>query len=150
MAAVQKFALLGRDIQNQFGAMNKALQESLIVSERNKLRQRINTMKLRFEREALEKLLKDYYTNANLQHMIVQLKGEKPILTPILIPINHVLPERTELAHRLFQPADDSTFAMIVSTMVRLCGLYEDRYRDRFTETINTVPEISVFDPVTD
>ncbi|MCJ1328817.1 hypothetical protein MMC10_005494, partial [Thelotrema lepadinum] len=76
MAAVQKFALLGRDIQNQFGAMNKAPQESLIVSERNKLRQRINTMKLRFERETLEKLLKNYYTNADLQHMIAQLKGE--------------------------------------------------------------------------
>ena len=142
--ACQNFALLGRDMQSQFGALNKAPKGNLIINERNKLRQRINTMKLRFEREALEKLLEDY------QHMIAQLKGEKPISTPMLAPVNHVLRECTELAHRLFQSADDSTFALIVGTMVRLCGLHEDRYRNRFADTASTVFKISVFDPAAD
>ena len=150
IAACQQFALLRRDIQSQFGAMNKAPEGNLFIGEHNKLRQRINTMKLCFKREALEKLLRDYHTNADLQYMIAQLKGEKPISTPMLAPINYVLPERIELAHRLFQPADDFTFTLIVSTMVRLCGLHEDRYHDRFAETTNTAPKTSVFDPATD
>ena len=107
-------------------------------------------MKLRFEREVLEKLLKDYHTNADLQHMIAQLKGEKLNSTPILVSVNHILQERTELAHRLFQSADDSTFVLIINTIVRLCGLHENRYRNRFAETVSIVSKISVFNPAAD
>ena len=84
-------------------------------------------LKSRTEKQAFEKLLKDFHPTADLQHMVAQLQGEEPLSAPMLAAVPHALPERNKLAKDLFVSADDGAFADIVNTMSRLCALSEDR-----------------------
>jgi len=57
---------------------------------------------------------------------VTQLIGEEPA-SKMLIPVPHVLEERRQLAHDLFQPATESLFAKMVDTMARLYSLSEGK-----------------------
>ena len=59
---------------------------------------------------------------------LTQLDGEEPA-SKMLAPVSHILQERRQLAHDLFQPATESFFAKMVDVMARLCSLHEDKDR---------------------
>lgn len=127
ISAKSRWHLLGRQLKQEFGQINKAPQGCLVTTERQDLCRKIKTLKLRYEREAFEKLLNNFHSNADLEHMVAQLKGEKPLTTSMLAPVEHTLAQRTELAEILFSPANDSSFAQIVKTMAQLCKLHEEK-----------------------
>ena len=78
------------------------------------------------EREAFAKLLCDFHSVADLDHMVTQLSGGEPA-SKMLTPVSHVLKERRQLAHDLFQPATESSFTKMVDAMARLCSLLEGK-----------------------
>ena len=50
------------------------------------------------KREAFTKLLRDFHSAADLDHMVTQLNEEEPA-SKMLNPVPHVLEERRQLAH---------------------------------------------------
>lgn len=67
-----------------------------------------------------------FHSAADLDHMVTQLNGEGPA-SKMLTPVPHVLEERRQLAHDLFQPATEFSFAKMVDTVARLCSLSEGK-----------------------
>jgi len=58
--------------------------------------------------------------------MVTQLNGET-LAFKMLTSVQHVLQERRQLAHDIFQSAIESFFATLIDVMTRLCSLYEDK-----------------------
>ena len=54
---------------------------------------RLKALKLRVEYEAFIKLLRDFHSAADLEHMVIQLNGEEQA-SKMLTPVPHVLEER--------------------------------------------------------
>ena len=81
------------------------------LSQHRELARKIQTLKLHYEREAFRKLLQTFHSNADLEHMILQLKEEISPTRFMFTPVKFALPERDWLANHLFVPADDQAFA---------------------------------------
>jgi len=47
----------------------------------------------------------------------------------MLVSMQHILEERKQLAHDLFQSTIDFSFAKMINIMTRLCSFYEDKDR---------------------
>ena len=62
---------------------------------------------MRVEREAFTKLLRCFYSAADLDHMVTKLNGEEPTFK-MLTPVLYVLEKRRQLAHDLVQSATRS------------------------------------------
>ena len=82
---------------------------------------------MRYKRETFEKLLNDFHTNADLHHIITQLKKEKSVSVLMLALIFYVLLKRNELVVNFFVATDDAEFANIVNTIARLCLITEEK-----------------------
>ena len=115
VAAEQRRDVLGAALRQEFGHINKAPPEHVLSIERKEVMRTITTLKIRYEREAFQRFLRDFHTNADLQHMVGQLRGEEAVTASALKPVQHAHKERNELACRLFEPADGPAFAFVVN-----------------------------------
>lgn len=130
---------LGHQLKQQYGQINKVPKECPLAAERHELKKKVNKLKLRYEREAFDKLLNTFHSNADLEAMVAQLKGERLPTTAALAPIEHSLPQRNELATSLFKPAeDDITFSRIVEAMTQLCCACETKPSRNYSR--NSIP----------
>ena len=123
-AQKEKDALAQR-LKDDFGSIKNG-SKSPNGFQHTRVQSRLRALKLRVEREAFTTLLRDFHSAADLEHMVTQLNGEEPA-SKMLAPVPHVLEERRQLAHDLFQPATESSFAQMVDTMARLCSLSEGK-----------------------
>ena len=87
---------------------------------------RIRCVKLRKEREAFQKLLKDFHSTSDLDHVVAQMMSQELPLE-MLEPVEHILDSWRWLSEHLSKPAEDSSFAEIVETMAGLCLEVEER-----------------------
>ena len=131
----QKRAALKSELKCEFGTIAKGSSSPKGIEYKN-LHNKINALKVRGEREAFEKLLRDFHSTADLDHMVAQLRGEEPA-SSMLAPVEHILEERRRLAEDLFLPVTNSSFAKIVESMASLCVRYEERGSRRATELHN-------------
>ena len=69
--------------------------------QHTRVQSRLRALKLCVEREASTKLLRDFHSAADLEHTVTQLNGQEPA-SKMLTPVPHVLEERRQLAHDLF------------------------------------------------
>lgn len=92
--------------------------------QHTRVQSKLRTLRLRVEREAFTKILRDFHSAADLNHMVTQLNEEEPAFK-MLTPVQHVLEERRQLAHGLFQSATESSFVKTVDAMARLCSIYK-------------------------
>ena len=113
------------ELKSRYGQLQKAPLDCTVRHRHKELAQTIRKLKLQYERVALQKLLENFHSNADLDHMVMQLKGEAPVTQATLPPLQHSLPDREWLANKLFSPADDDTFAQIVESMARICPFVE-------------------------
>ena len=81
---------------------------------------------MRVEREAFTKLLRCFYSAADLDHMVTQLNREEPT-SKMLTPVLYILEKRRQLAHDVFQSATRSSSAKLVDIMARLYLLSEGK-----------------------
>ena len=116
---------LAQKLKDDFGSIKNGSKSPNGI-QHTRVQSRLRALKLRVEREAFIKLLRDFHSAADLEHMVIQLNGEEPA-SRMLTPVPHVLEERRQLAHDLFQPATESSFAQMVDTMARLCSLSEGK-----------------------
>ena len=116
---------LAQGLKDDFGFIKNGSKSPNGI-QHTRAQSRLRALKLRVEREAFTKLLRDFHSAADLEHMVTQLNGEEPA-SKMLAPVPHVLEERRQLAHDLFQPATESSFAQMVDTMARLCSLSEGK-----------------------
>lgn len=109
-----------------------------MLKQYRELNKRINTLKQRYEREAFEDILNDFHSNADLESMIAQLKGE-PLTSTVGLPaIRYGIPQRNELARNLFKPIeDDDAWSRVVTVMSELCLLSEEKPRQMLSSTAN-------------
>ncbi len=123
----QKKDALKQQLQDEFGSIKNG-SKSLGGVQHTRVQSKLRALKLRVEREAFTQILREFHCAADLDHMVLQLNGEEPA-SKMLAPVQHILEERRQLAHDLFQPATDSSFAKMVDVMARLCSLYEGKDR---------------------
>ncbi|KAI4192102.1 MAG: hypothetical protein LQ350_008699, partial [Teloschistes chrysophthalmus] len=116
---------LAQKLKDDFGSIKNG-SKSPIGIQHTRVYSRLQALKMRAEREAFAKLLRDFHSAADLDYMVTQLKGEEPA-SQMLTPVPYILEERRQLAHDLFQPATESSFATMVDTMARLCSLSEGK-----------------------
>ncbi|MCJ1473138.1 hypothetical protein MMC13_001789 [Lambiella insularis] len=128
---------LKKRLENGFGSISKG-SKSPDGIKYARIRNKVRALKLRLERDTFIKVLRDFHSTADLDHMVNQLNGQEPPST-ILAPIPHVLGERTQLAHDLFEPATESSFAEMADLMTRLCLRSEGKDR-RNRDTFKTDP----------
>ena len=114
-------------LKQTFGSIINAPKDDPLAIEHKQLINEISTLKTRYERAGFAKLLDEFHTNADLEHMIAQLKGEQSTTTSAVTPVHHVLNERRKLAELLFQSVNDIEFSQIITTMAMLCRLQEDK-----------------------
>lgn len=122
----EKDALKQR-LQDEFGSIKNG-SKSPDGKQHARVQSKLRALKLRVEREAFTQILREFHSAADLDHMVSQLNGEEPA-SKMLAPVQHILEERRQLAHDLFQPATESSFAKMVDVMARLCSLYEGKDR---------------------
>ena len=144
--AKANFEELSKKLRHEYGQINKAPAGSEDLLKRNALRTQIISLKSKCERKAFQEILENFHSNADLEQMVLQLKGEKPMKLSMLEPTQHALPERKELAELLFVPADSSTFPRIVNTMARLCDLRQPQSTTE--DNIYPPPELDEEPPV--
>jgi len=125
-AQKQKDALAQR-LQDGFGSIKNG-SKSPDGIQHTRVQSKLRALKLRTERDAFAQILRQFHSAADLDHTVTQLNGEKPA-SKMLVPVPHVLEERRQLAHDLFQPATESSFAKMVDVMARLCSLFEGKDR---------------------
>lgn len=116
---------LAQKLRDEFGSIKNGSKSPNGI-QHTRVQSRLRALKLRVEREAFTKLLRDFYSAADLDHMVAQLNVEE-LASKKLTPVPHVLEERRQLAHDLFQPAPESSFAKMADTMARLCSLSEGK-----------------------
>ncbi|KAL8640700.1 MAG: hypothetical protein Q9228_002414, partial [Teloschistes exilis] len=116
---------LAQKLKNDFGTIKNGSQ-SIDGIQYTRVKNKLRASKMLAEREAFTKLLRDFHSTADLDHMVTELNGEEPA-SQMLDPVQHILEERRQLAHDLFQPAAVSSFAQMVETMARLCLLSEGK-----------------------
>lgn len=107
-----------RKVKDEFTTL-KAGRQSTAGKLYKQVQSQSRTTMLRVEREEFARILYNFHSVADLDFMVAQLNGEKP-KSEILAPVLHLLDERRELAHSLFEPATESGFAQMVETMARL------------------------------
>ena len=117
--------VLTQKLKDEFGSIKNGSKSPNGI-QHTRVQSKLRTLKLRVEREAFTKILRDFHSAADLDHMVTQLNGEEPA-SKMLNPVQHVLEERRQLAHDLFQPATESSFAKMVDAMARLCSLHEGK-----------------------
>jgi len=122
----EKDALRQR-LQDEFGSIKNG-SKSPDGKQHTRVQNKLRALKLRVEREAFTQILREFHSAADLDHMVSQLNGEEPA-SKMLAPVQHILEDRRQLAHDLFQPATKSSFAEMVDVMARLCPLYEGKDR---------------------
>ena len=111
LLAQKKWQLRSSQLKQIYGQIKKVPSDCSLLIERQQLHNKIHALKLRFEREVLEKLIANFHSNADLEHMITQFQGDKLILISMSAPVKHNLAHRNELAEALFLPAVDASFA---------------------------------------
>ena len=113
-------------LKHAYRYINQAPNECPMLQRYRELKKKINTLKQRYEREAFDDILADFHSNADLESMIAQLKGE-PLTSTVGLPaIQHGMPQRNELARSLFKPIeDDDAWSRVVTVMSELCLLFE-------------------------
>ncbi|KAI4086156.1 MAG: hypothetical protein L6R37_008439, partial [Teloschistes peruensis] len=116
---------LAQKLKNDFGTIKNGSQSPDGI-QYTRVKKKLRASKMLAEREAFTKLLRDFHSTADLDHMVTQFNGEEPA-SQMLDPVQHILEERRQLAHDLFQPAAVSSFAQMVETMARLCLLSEGK-----------------------
>ena len=131
----QKRTALKLELNCEFGTLTKG-SSSLKGIEYKKLNNKINALKICGECKAFEKLLRDFHSTADLEHMVAQLRKEEPA-SSMLAPVEHILEQRRRLAEDLFLPVTDSSFAKIVESMASLCVRFEERGCRTATEPHN-------------
>ena len=114
-----------RALKDRFGCSSKA-RGSPEGEAFQKIQSKLQGLKRQAEREAFSRTLRDFHSVADLEHMVLQLKGQTPT-SPLLVEAPFVLEERKHLAHDLFRPATEATFAAMVDAMARLCLLSEGK-----------------------
>ena len=113
-------------LKHAYRYINQAPKDYPMLKQYRDLKKKINTLKQRYEREAFDGVLADFHSNADLESMITQLKGEPLTSTVGLPPIQHSIPQRNELARSLFKPIeDDDAWSRVVTVMSELCLLSE-------------------------
>lgn len=112
-------------LKDKYRLIKDAPPECPDFRQHRKLSVSIRGLKLRYEREAFSTLLKNFHSNADLEHMVLQLQGKQPMSTGMLAPVQHSLPDRIWLADHLFAPANDEGFVEIVEKLSRLCSSIE-------------------------
>ncbi|KAL8776434.1 MAG: hypothetical protein Q9194_003153 [Teloschistes cf. exilis] len=120
---------LEQKLKDDFGSIRNGSKSPNDI-QYTRVQSRLRALKLRAEREAFTKLLRHFHRAADLDHMVTQLNGEEPA-SKMLTPVPHILEQRRQLAHDLFQPATESSFATMVDTMARLCSLFEGKDQRR-------------------
>ncbi|KAI4088490.1 MAG: hypothetical protein L6R37_008196 [Teloschistes peruensis] len=116
---------LAQKLKDDFGTIKNG-SKSPDGIKYTRVQSRLRASKMRAEREAFTKLLRDFHSTADLDHMVTQLNGEEPA-SQMLDLVQHILEERRQLAQDLFQPGAMSSFARMVDTMARLCSLSEGK-----------------------
>ena len=96
--AIDELAITKQHLKQAFDQINKAPAGHPITLAHKRADQKVKTLKLQSERIAFEKLLTGFHTNADLEHMVRQLKGEMEVTVPMLAPVHHILPVRRSLA----------------------------------------------------
>ena len=107
--------LLAQNLKDDFGTIKNGSKSSDGI-QHTRVQSKLRALKLRVEREAFTKILRDFHSAADLDHMVAQLNGEEPA-SKMLTTVPHVLEERRQLAHDLFQRATESSFAKMVDTL---------------------------------
>ena len=118
---------LKQRLQEEFGSIRNG-SKSLEGLHYTRLQSKLRALNLRCERESFIQILRDFHSAADLDHMVSQLSGEEPA-SKILSPVSHILEERSQLAHALFQPTTESSFVEMVEVMTRFCSLSEGKQR---------------------
>lgn len=88
------------------------------------VQKRPRALKLRSERKAFTRILREFHSAADLEHTVSQLNGKEPA-PKMLAPMAHVLEERRRLTLDLFQISPEYSFGARVDTIVSLWSLFE-------------------------